>query len=155
MPEPHGQCSALREEGPYRAFDDKARVLPLLVYANDYLSVLGPVVDVKLPSSGPLSFRLRARYAGEGYEADDSSYLAGMEERDASFWLGAAASWRNEIANLSAELLADISGNSKGSRFRLQADRRLATYCLSTHCAATRGVKVNAPASCSASIRPG
>ncbi|MES2784574.1 MAG: MipA/OmpV family protein [Pseudomonadota bacterium] len=111
---------------PYRAFDDKARVLPLLVYVNEYVSVLGPIVDVKLPSAGPIGFRLRARYAGDGYEADDSPYLAGMQDRDAGFWLGGAATWRNDIADLSGELLADVSGNSKGARFRLQADRRFA-----------------------------
>ncbi len=112
------------DQKPYRAYDDKARVLPLLVFVNDYVSVLGPVVDVKLPSAGPVSFRLRARYAGDGYEAGDSPYLAGMEDRDAGLWLGGAATWRNDLATLSAELLGDVSGNSKGSRFRLQADRR-------------------------------
>lgn len=109
---------------PYRDFDDRARVLPLLVYVNEYVSILGPTLDLKLPSAGPVSFRLRARYAGEGYEADDSPALAGMEERHAGFWLGGAATWRNDIANLSAELLGDVSGNSKGSRFRLQLERR-------------------------------
>ena len=115
------------EKKPYRAFDDKAQVLPLIMYANRYVSVLGPVVDVHLPSAGPLSLRLRARYAGDGYEAEDSPYLAGMGERKAGFWLGGAATWRNEAANLSAELLADASGHSKGTRYKVQVDRRFTT----------------------------
>lgn len=115
------------ERKPYRDFDDEVKVLPLLMYVNKYVSVLGPIVDVHLPSAGPLSFRLRARYAGDGYEAGDSPYLAGMEERKASFWLGGAATWRNETANLSAELLADASGHSKGTRFKVQVDRRFTT----------------------------
>lgn len=115
------------ERKPYRAFDDDVQVLPLIMFANRYVSVLGPGVDVHLPSAGPVSFRLRARYAGEGYEAEDSPYLAGMEERKASFWLGAAAAWRNDIANVSAELLRDASGHSEGTRFKLQVDRRFST----------------------------
>lgn len=109
---------------PYREFDDKAQGLPLILYENKYVSILGPSLDVKLPSAGPVSFRLRARYAADGYEAEDSPYLTGMDKRKASFWLGGAATWHADFANLSAELLADASGNSKGSKFKLQLDRR-------------------------------
>lgn len=109
---------------PYREFDDKAIAIPMVTYENRWVSVAGPSLDLKLPSAGPVSFRLRARYASDGYEAEDSPYLTGMDERKASIWLGGAAIWRNEFANLSAELLADASGHSKGTRFKLQVDRR-------------------------------
>lgn len=112
------------ERKPYREFDDKARGLPLILYENRHVSILGPSLDVKLPSAGPVSFRLRARYAGDGYEAEDSPYLTGMGERKSSFWLGGAAIWRTDVANLSAELLADGSGNSNGTKFKLQLERR-------------------------------
>jgi hypothetical protein len=59
-----------------------------------------------------------------GYEASDSPFLAGMEERKDGIWLGGAAIWRNDIANVSAELLGDGSGNSKGSKFKLTVDHR-------------------------------
>ncbi len=115
------------ERSPYRAFDDKARVLPLILYENRYVSIQGPSLDVKLPSAGPVAFRLRARYAGDGYEAEDSPYLTGMEERKAGVWLGGAAAWRTEAADLSAELLADGSGHSNGTKFKLQLERRFAS----------------------------
>jgi len=38
--------------------------------------------------------RLRARYALEGYDAGDSPFLVGMEDRKASLWLGGAAIWK-------------------------------------------------------------
>lgn len=113
------------ERKPYRDFDDKARVLPLLMFENRYLSVFGTRADIKLPSYGPVSFSLRARYALDGYEADDSPFLAGMEERKDSAWLGGAATWRAPFGSLSAELLGDVSGHSEGMQFRLQLDRRL------------------------------
>lgn len=109
---------------PYRDFDDKAQALPLVAYENRWVSIFGPRVDLKLPSAGPVSFRLRAAYSGDGYEDDDSPYLAGMDERKSSFWLGGAAVWRNSVANLSAEWLGDASGHSKGQKFKLQAERR-------------------------------
>lgn len=112
------------ERKPYRDFDNKTRLLPLLTYESKWISLSGLSADLKLPSAGPVSFRLRARYSMEGYEASDSPFLAGMDERKDGIWLGGAAIWRNDVANLSAELLGDASGNSKGSKFRLTVDRR-------------------------------
>ncbi|WP_395321273.1 MipA/OmpV family protein [Variovorax sp. UC74_104] len=112
------------ERKPYRDFKDKTRAIPIVAYENRWISVVAPGVDVKLPSAGPVLLRLRARYAGDGYEAGDSPYLAGMDKRKGGIWLGGAAIWRTDIANLSAELLADGSGNSKGTRFEVQVDRR-------------------------------
>ncbi len=109
---------------PYRDFDNKARALPLLMFENRYLSVLGTRVDVKLPARGPVAFSLRARYALEGYEDDDSPFLAGMAQRKGGVWLGGTATWRAGFGNLSGELMGDASGHSKGAQFRLQLDRR-------------------------------
>ena len=108
----------------YRDIDRDSTPLPILNFENKWVSVGVPRVDVKLYTSPALSFRLRARYAGDGYESEDSPYLAGMDERKGSVWAGGAAIWKNDIANVSAELLGDASGNSKGSRFKLQVDHR-------------------------------
>ncbi|HEX7866123.1 MAG TPA: MipA/OmpV family protein [Variovorax sp.] len=118
------------ERKAYREFNDKTQAMPMLTYENKWVSVAVPGVDVKLPSAGPVSLRLRARYAGDGYEANDSPYLAGMNKRKGGIWLGGAAIWHNDIANLSAELLADGSGNSKGTRFEVQIDRRFSSGVL-------------------------
>lgn len=116
--------AAASDRKPYRAFDNKTQGLPLVTYENRYVSILGPGLDLKLPSAGPVSFRLRARYANDGYEPQDSPFLAGMDKRKAGFWLGGAATWHAGFANLSAELLADASGNSDGMQFKLRLDRR-------------------------------
>lgn len=108
----------------YRDFDNKATVFPLISYESSWVSLLGPRLDFKLPPVGDLSFRVRLQYTGEGYAADDSPYLAGMDQRKAGVWLGGAAMWRNPIANLSAEVLGDVSDHSKGAMFKLQADHR-------------------------------
>lgn len=109
---------------PYRDFDDKLQPLPLLTYENRWIHIAGPGVDVKLPSLGPVGLRLRSRFGFDGYEAGDSPWLAGMRERKSSLWLGAAATWDTGPVQLSAELLADASGHSKGRQFTLKAERR-------------------------------
>lgn len=128
------------EKQPYRGIDNETKALPLVTYENKWISIFGPGLDVKLPSAGPVSFRLRARYSMDGYEAGDSPFLAGMDERKDGIWLGGAAIWRNDIANLSAELLGDASGNSKGTKFRLMVDRRFqaGSFDITPRLAATR-----------------
>lgn len=108
---------------PYRDADNETRALPLLTYENRWVRIGGPGIDLKLPSAGPVSFALRARYAFDGYEQDDAPILNGMTERKDSFWLGGAAKWHNPIVDVSAEWLGDVSSHSKGQQFKLQLDR--------------------------------
>jgi len=113
------------ERSAYRAFDDKARLLPVLMYESCWISVAGPGLDLKLlPETGPWSLRLRSRYGFEGYEAKDSPQLAGMAERKGGVWLGGALGWQGGLGRVSAELLGDASGHSKGRQLRLQWERR-------------------------------
>jgi MipA family protein len=109
---------------PYRDFDDQVQAGPLVMFENKWLSILLPRVDLRLLSAGPVQFRMRLRYdPREGYEADDSPHLRGMEDRDKSAWAGVAALWRNDFVNVSAEVLTDVFANSEGTKARLQLDR--------------------------------
>jgi MipA family protein len=116
---------ASTETSPYQGADDNRRLLPLVAFENQYVRWTGPVLDVKLPSSGALSFALRARYEDAGYEASDSATLAGMAERKSSIWLGARASWQHTLGQLSAEWLADAASHSGGQQLRLVAEKPL------------------------------
>lgn len=108
---------------PYRGMGTDYSVLPLPWYENRWVDVRGPAVDLKLPSPGPVSFRLRGRYGfSDGYEASDSPYLAGMAERKGRVWLGGAALWHNSVANVSAEWL----GSSDGQTFSIGLNRGFA-----------------------------
>lgn len=105
---------------PYVGDDDKTRVLPLISFENSWVKVLGTGVDLKLPEAGTVSFTVRARYAlNDGYESDDSAIFNGMADRKASVWLGGTATWRTDIAKLSAEVAGDASSHSKGTQVRL------------------------------------
>jgi MipA family protein len=110
------------ERKPYRDIKNDSTALPLLFYENRWVSLQGNSLDLKLPSVGPLTFGLRALYSGDGYEADDSPFLVGMAERKDGLWMGVVATWRSDLANVSAELLGDASGNSKGQKFKVSAE---------------------------------
>lgn len=109
---------------PYRGADNETWAIPLIYYENTWVRWLGPNLDFKLPSAGPVLLRLKVRYSLNGYEASDARELHGMAERKDGFWLGGEALWRTPFVNLSAELLSDASGYSEGLQFKLQADRR-------------------------------
>jgi len=114
------------ETKAYRDFDDKTRVLPIVTFENRWVRVFGPGLEVKLGRSGPLSYGLTVGYAGDGYKASDSPFLAGMEKRKASAWVGGRLGLRTEWANFSADWSGDVSSHSKGQKLRLGAERRFA-----------------------------
>ncbi|MGQ3055541.1 MAG: MipA/OmpV family protein [Roseateles sp.] len=109
---------------PYRGVDTKARVLPLLIYENQWVAVALPTLDLKLGSTGPVSYRLRTRLGFDGYKAKDSDFLSGMDRRKESLWLGAAASWDTGVGEVSLEVLGDAMGNSKGRMVSLEFEKR-------------------------------
>lgn len=113
------------ERTAYRGVDVRVRPLPLLIYENEWVSVAGPTLDLKLPDAGPLQFRLRTRYGFDGYKAKDAPELSGMARRKGSLWVGAAVLWEHEWVQVGLDGLADASGNSKGRQWRLQLEHRM------------------------------
>jgi outer membrane protein len=116
---------------PYAGVDRDNKVVPLLYFENRWVRLAGVNAELKLLStpltpSQTVTAGLRLKYDGEGYEASDSAQLSGMAKRKGGFWGGAIATWRNPVAQLSAEWVGDLSGNSKGQKLLLQVDRRLA-----------------------------
>ena len=110
------------DRSPLREFDDDVDALPLVMYEGKRVSVFGNRIDWKLPSYGATSFRLRAKYGNDGYEAEDSPYLTGMEERKGGLWLGAAATWRSGATSLAMEVLTS-TGDAEGKRVKLELNR--------------------------------
>lgn len=110
----------------YKRIGTRTTAIPLLSYENRWVRLAGPAADLKVPLAAPVTLALRARYAFEdGFESSESRALYGMAERESSLWLGASIGWRSELANASAEWLADASGNSKGKRARASIDKPL------------------------------
>lgn len=109
---------------PYRGVDNKAEVWPVVTYENRWVRFMGPQVDFKLGNTGPVSYALTASYSRNGYQSDDSAYLAGMEDRKDGFWLGGKINWKTPVVSLTTAWKTDVSNNSKGQQVSLAAERR-------------------------------
>ena len=104
----------------YKGISTDNSYLPVVSFESKYVRLFGNVVDLKLPSVGPLDFSLRAKASlGGGYQASKSSYLTGMQSRKGAIFVGAATTWDAGFADISFDYLADVSGNSKGSELQL------------------------------------
>ena len=111
----------------YRDIDPEVLPIPIISYENHWLDISVPRADLKIYSTESFSVRLRARYAGDGYDADDSPFLQGMADRKGSFWAGGALRYDTKFARFSAEVLADASGYSEGNRAKLAIERRFSS----------------------------
>ena len=114
----------------YKGTDRETKALPMVSYENQYVKLSGPNLELKLPGlelgdSQRLNFGIVTKlFGGGGYEASDSSALAGMAERKSSVWTGAKVEWENGMADVTLELLGDASGKSKGQRVVLGLERK-------------------------------
>ena len=106
----------------YRDIDSDTLVLPIIIYDSKWIGVHGGTLSLKLPSAGPVSFALSADFSNDGYEASDSDFLEGMDEREDNFWVGATVKWQNSIAEVSATWSTDVPGNSEGQKFAVSAE---------------------------------
>jgi MipA family protein len=107
---------------PYAGVGTDTRVIPLVSFENRYVRLFGNQFDVKLASQGAIDFSLRTQVSiGGGYKGSDSSQLNGMADRKGTIFVGAASTWHNDIADISAAWLQDASGHSEGSEFKLGA----------------------------------
>jgi outer membrane protein len=120
--------AAFSAQQPYTGIDREKRALPLISYENQYVRVFGPVVEFKaysvdLGGGQRLDLRVIGKYDFSGYEAGDAPILNGMRERKSGFWAGGKVTWRTGMGDVSAELLADASGKSKGRRASLGLEK--------------------------------
>ena len=124
---------------PYAGAANKTIAFPALSFENDYIKLAGAGIDLKLFSAGPVNFALRTKYAlGDGYKSGNAPILEGMADRKGSLWTGPAASWNNDVANVSVEVLADVLRKSKGVQGRLNLDHNLraGSFVFTPHAAA-------------------
>ena len=94
--------AVMPEIKPYRDFDGKTEVWPLITFENRWVRVFGPGLEFKLGRSGPLTYGLTLAYAGDGYKSSDAPILTSMDRRRASAWLGGRLGLQTSWAQFSA-----------------------------------------------------
>ncbi|MFA6217850.1 MAG: MipA/OmpV family protein [Candidatus Omnitrophota bacterium] len=119
-------AGAMMIESPYRGVDNAVYPVPVLVFESKQFfvdkTVLGYYFNDK---SNPVRWGVIGSLRLQGYEADDSSDLNGMQDRDMAFDGGLRISWKNEIINTILEGVTDVSGTHEGQELRLTIDKEL------------------------------
>ena len=105
---------------PYAGADNQTRVIPVLGLEYKRFYVTGIQAGFRLIERGRFSLELIGRGQFAGYEEDDSTLLAGMEERRETFEAGLSAAWELGEFELEATVAADALGRSDGAQASLE-----------------------------------
>lgn len=117
--------AALTQNQVYRGADSEFRVFPLLQYEGERFSIRGVTVGYRVFRNESSQLALTLRPDFDGFESDDSKFLAGMKEREMTALAGVEASHRIGIINISASLAQDILDRHGGYEAEIGLGTRL------------------------------
>ena len=102
------------EDAGYTEMGSSSMVVPLLLinYGDFYL--MGPKFGYQLYGNDNYAFGLTGNYRLEGYEAEDSPYLTGMDDRDGTLDLGVEYSYDTGVGKIGIEVVADALDTHEG-----------------------------------------
>lgn len=106
---------AIERDAPYRQLDEDLLVVPLVRFEGERFYLRGLRGGVVLAREGGFELGAFVQGRGDGYDAADSPYLAGMDDRDFSLDAGLAASWRvPRVGQFEISLATDMLDRSGG-----------------------------------------
>ncbi|MHB0968295.1 MAG: MipA/OmpV family protein [Thermoanaerobaculia bacterium] len=100
---------------PYAGRDDDPMVVPAIGYEGERFFFRGIIAGVRVARPGEFQIDLLARPRFSGYEAKDSAYLEGMDDRRKSADAGVQFGWRRGPFGARASWMADVLGYSGGN----------------------------------------
>jgi outer membrane protein len=115
----------ITQQQPYRGMKRDYFPIPLLVFENRWVKLMGPIFDLKLGDlelgeNQEISFAVTAQPIGfDGYSSNDAPILNGMSKRKGGSFLGPSIQWSNPYVDVSAKWLYDVSGSSKGQKLSI------------------------------------
>ncbi|MFA5117432.1 MAG: MipA/OmpV family protein [Candidatus Omnitrophota bacterium] len=119
-------AGAMMTESPYKGADDDIYPVPVLIFESKRFFVDKTVAGYYFnDKSEAFRWAVIGSLRMQGYEADDSSDLEGMQDRDLAFDGGLRVSWKNEIINMILEGVTDLSDTHQGQELRLTIDKEL------------------------------
>jgi len=119
-------AGAMSMESPYKGVDDSVYAVPVLIFESKRFFIDSSTFGYYFnDNTEPVRWAVIGSLRSQGYEADDSSDLAGMQDRDWAFDAGVRLSWKNRIIDMCLEAVADISGAYEGQEVRFGVSKRL------------------------------
>lgn len=102
-------------DAPYRDLDEGLLLVPLVGFEGERAYLRGLRGGLRLVESPGFELAVFAQARLDGYDSDDSSYLAGMADRRASLDLGVASTWTSQrLGALELSAAADVLDRSGG-----------------------------------------
>ena len=107
---------ALFRDKPYEDFDSEERwqPIPLVLYEGERFFVRGSNLGWKFVNTKPWEVSVLLEAQGDGYEASDSDFLDGMDDRDPYVGAGGQVIWNPEKFGIGLTATTDITSESDG-----------------------------------------
>lgn len=100
---------------PYRGFDEGLLALPLVRFEGERFYLRGLRGGVVLAEGNGFALSPFLQLRSDGYRAEDSDFLAGMDDRRWSLDGGLAGTWRNEhFGQLELAVATDVLNRNEG-----------------------------------------
>lgn len=113
----------LVKKRPYKGIDTRVIGIPFIMYECEKWSIKGTQLDYNLTNDGPCSVKALLRLRTEGYDADDSSFLDGMDDRDITLDAGLGFTYKHRLATFRFDALTDTLGKNKGQELSLSVSK--------------------------------
>jgi outer membrane protein len=128
---------------PYKGLSSESLVIPVASYEGERVIWRGPSIQYKLTGipRGKPSWRLSLDMAPNELEANESSELMGIEDRDFSLLAGVRYIYPTQYGELSAVLQTDVSNKHSGQRAAINFERVLFQH-QERHWALTAGIQM-------------
>ncbi len=104
---------------PHKGGDTDITAGPMLFYQKDRLVLSGIKVNYYLIYDDSWAVSLLGTPRFEGYDDNESRYLRGMHDRDATYEIGIQGSRKFNWGTISATFLTDVLGEHKGQEIQL------------------------------------
>ena len=112
-------------ESIYKEKGNEFIPIPAIGYIGESLEFYGPFANYKVYDQGAYTVRAKVAVRFDGYEADDSNFLVGMDDRDRSVDGGLSVGYHpKDIARFEVSYVHDLLGKHKGSETRFQISRQ-------------------------------
>lgn len=99
--------------------------IPAIGYIGESFEFYGPFASYKFVNEGPLSARVRLAVRFDGYDAEDSSSLTGMADRDRTIDGGLVLGYQpKDVARFELSYMHDVLSKHKGSETSFQISRQ-------------------------------
>lgn len=109
----------------YKEIGTQTNAFPVIYAKKGNFQLLGNRAEYRFIDNGKFQLKALGHYRLEGFEADDSTYLNGMKERESALELGIGASIQTSAGQFSSSLLSDVSGTHEGHEFSLGWEKKL------------------------------